>query len=644
MSEDARMEHALNKITNRVLNLFVHLNKMWDELGFGEHIKNTYYDQIYQHFHELSNEMQAECEDRKRVLLEKLTHLVNETGRLSKELGISNSVVGYEDLPVLEMVEKLERKVYDFNVMKEQRLERLQTLLAQEQEICKQLGVQPLGINANLPTDEQLDSFKLYLEKQEAEKNRLQHLFMSTRRSVLEMLDQLNISPCLDFELLVCNDFENFTFTASNMTRLKEFHDDLKNQLEDTKQQAVQKREELIALWKYLDEPLHVGQAFLDQYPGHSVSVLYALNNEIKRCKEKRKENIAKYVGKMRTRLEELWDQCKFSETQRREFYHMYSQTYTDDLLSLHELEVERLQNFYESNKTIFELLTEREHLWEKIKELEQRSKDPERFYNRGGQLLAEEKERKVIQKRLPKIEEQLGVLMKDYENKNGEVFTIDGIPLSDFLAQSWEDFNKEKETLKNTRKQAKDRSTKKTPLSSSKYGAGTSRLTPGKRKFIDVSPASETPKRRNMSSEKRRPAASSSKLKKITVLSKKVLNHSGSKHISQNKSHKKRRSRSVGTDSIATAYAEFQEHLKERGELRSSVLPEQHLQDQNKKPKMKTPVKTPVKPIRKNLTPTTPNGATPKLSQSSRSTPRSRRLLNTPKLVVTQSNLPFIF
>lgn len=30
---------------------------------------------------------------------------------------------------------------------------------------------------------------------------------------------------------------------------------------------------------------------------------------------------------------------------------------------------------------------------------LEQRATDPNRFHNRGGQLLAEEKERKVIQK-----------------------------------------------------------------------------------------------------------------------------------------------------------------------------------------------------------------------------------------------------
>ena len=45
--------------------------------------------------------------------------------------------------------------------------------------------------------------------------------------------------------------------------------------------------------------------------------------------------------------------------------------------------------------RRIFDLLQERETLWEKMKELDQRANDPDRFHNRGGQLLAEEKERK---------------------------------------------------------------------------------------------------------------------------------------------------------------------------------------------------------------------------------------------------------
>lgn len=48
----------------------------------------------------------------------------------------------------------------------------------------------------------------------------------------------------------------------------------------------------------------------------------------------------------------------------------------------------------------IFELVNQRQELWDKMLELENRANDPSRlFHNRGGQLLLEEKERKNIQK-----------------------------------------------------------------------------------------------------------------------------------------------------------------------------------------------------------------------------------------------------
>jgi hypothetical protein len=48
----------------------------------------------------------------------------------------------------------------------------------------------------------------------------------------------------------------------------------------------------------------------------------------------------------------------------------------------------------------IFELAVQRQELWDKMLEMESLARDPNRsFQNRGGQLLLEEKERKIIQK-----------------------------------------------------------------------------------------------------------------------------------------------------------------------------------------------------------------------------------------------------
>ena len=49
--------------------------------------------------------------------------------------------------------------------------------------------------------------------------------------------------------------------------------------------------------------------------------------------------------------------------------------------------------------RKIFELLNEWEIQFEKLKDLDKRANDPDRYHNRGGQLLMEEKERKAAEK-----------------------------------------------------------------------------------------------------------------------------------------------------------------------------------------------------------------------------------------------------
>ncbi len=81
---------------------------------------------------------------------------------------------------------------------------------------------------------------------------------------------------------------------------------------------------------------------------------MFQLNTEIKRCKEKRGQNIANYVNKVRAEIENLWELCKYSELQKRSFTEMKCQTYTDDLLTIHEMEAEKLRKYYDKNRYYF--------------------------------------------------------------------------------------------------------------------------------------------------------------------------------------------------------------------------------------------------------------------------------------------------
>lgn len=649
MADLSDWEPSIQDTVTNLRNTFSRLHKIWQEIGFNEETLTMYCNQALNHVNELMSDMISESEMKKDAVLNNVKELMRQISVLSNELGKDTEINEYVHLPLHEVEKLLNNDLQKLEYYKEQRLAVFRELLAKEKSLCKVLGTQPINIEDKFPSEEELDSFKLYLETQEGEKNRLESIFKEMRRTIVKMMDDLGISPSSSFEHLIYKDQENFVFSSANMSKLRELRDELKHQVDTAKEHVDDVKKDLIALWKYLEQPEHFCQSFLDSYRGCSVATINALEAELERCKEKRKQNIAKYVSQVRSELVKLWDVCKFSKEQRRKFNYFHSQTYTEDLLTLHELEVKRLQEFYEANRSIFDLLEERDNLWTKMKELFQRANNPDRFYNRGGQLLMEEKERKTIQKKLPKIEEQLRGLIDAYEQVHGEVFTINGMSVEELLKESWQNLNQEKETIKKARKEAKDKSIKKITLSASRRNAtsstkktptllSTRRHTPlssSKRKLLFSPSPNTSAKRRNVS-------VSGSKVRRSGGKVSKTVSKSGYKAAVRDQKENSVSQSSTGVD---TTYNQFKEHLEDKRELRSSLLPEQVLANANKS-RMKARERTPVKPLRKNLAvSTTPTGSTPKLSQSqSHKSPRSPRTVPSSRLAAVKTPLPIIF
>ncbi|XP_015179378.1 PREDICTED: protein regulator of cytokinesis 1-like [Polistes dominula] len=260
------------------------------------------------------------------------------------------------------------------------------------------------------------------------------------------------------------------------------------------------------------------------------------------------------------------------------------------------------------------------------MKELEYRANNPDRLKNRGGQLLAEEKERKVIQRKLPKIESQLHHLVEEYETRHGETFYVNGVSLEEFLAQSYGHRNIEKECQKNPRKEIKDKSANKTSVTKLTPTASTSRhLTPlctsSNRKLFFGSTPKSSGKRRNVGNNKVHSVTYALKIRKSGNISKRAL----SENKKRRSVKKESRSQSQNATTIDMTYGQFQEHLKDREECRSSLLTNQSL---STKSVFKTPNRTHVKPFRRKLyNVNASSNATSKLLQSTRDSPRSPRI-----------------
>lgn len=612
------------------------LQKIWEDIGCNKDTRTMYYDQAHNHITDLLNDMVAESQTKKQLLVDSIESLLKQTTLLYTELHLNVVPNTYDEMPLNKVEQLLRADLQNLEHIKKERMLIFKELLARELDIATKLGAKRLSICTDiLPTEEELDNFRLYLQKQENEKNRLENVFMEMRCSIIKMMNDLDIAPSSSFEHLVCENPQDFVLNTSNMTKLRDFKDQLRTRVEETKEHVEKMKEDLLMLWKYLDEP-ETCYSFLEKYSGYSAVTVNALNAEIRRCKEKKKENIQKYVMQLRFQLVNLWDLCKYCEADRNLFAAFHSNTFTEDLLTLHEIELEKSQKFYNDNRVIFELLEQRENLLEKAKELIQRETNPDRFHNRGGQLLTEEKERKIIQKKLPKMEEELKRLVEEYEKKNNCTFTIYGISLENILTGSREDIIHEKQSVRKGKREVRDKSMKKSPLNSSKKTPGMSYLSIhkspalglSKRKLFSPSPNTSA-KRRNKNSDKIKPTVVvGSKIRRSGKMAK--LNQKGSKN--------RRSSLSANNSMMDTTYNQFQGHMTNREELHSSVIPEQVLKNANKT-LIKTPVRTPAKPLRKNLTTVT----TP-AHNSARKSPHSPRITNTPKLATAQSKLPLIF
>lgn len=237
------------------------------------------------------------------------------------------------------------------------------------------------------------------------------------------------------------------------MGKLQHLHEQFSQQYEEMKYQIDVKRKKVESLWSYLSIDVAHRNKFA-KYTEYNQNTYSAFSQELERCEQIKRENIKQIIEKVREEINDYWEKCLKSEQERKRFEPFTSKKYTEDLLDLHEMELQDLRNFYEENLDIFEMYKERNELWAKMKSLEEKASDPNRYNNRGGQLLKEEKERRMITTNLPKIETKLLDLVKKYDDMHKRPFTILGEKVQTIIDRDYE-LKKQEKMVKSTKKAA---------------------------------------------------------------------------------------------------------------------------------------------------------------------------------------------
>lgn len=470
MSQYEEEKQAMQLLTQKYVDK---LTGIWEQIFHPDTCRENL-RKLVDHATYFYGELVDESLSRKTFIENEINDLKKEAENLKRLLKTDVQLPSYEsnNVPLLIVQSELDKSLEDLREQLRLRKEQICELLLEQEALCEELGEPPRALLADpLPTAEEIEDFRKHLESLRDERVERMNKVNNMRREIKNFLQTLDLKVNTEHEDRLLNQ-RQIKMNKETFEGLKRMHDLYGGQVKELRDTIEGMRTKLDTLWDRLKTSPNTRNKFnrYNDYNQHTYDVFYS---ELQRCETLKSQNIKLFVQQIRDEITKWWDKTLKSEVQRSRFSNFNSTCYTDDLLVLHEMELEDLKLYYETNKQIFELYADRNILWDRMNALEAKASEPGRYNNRGGQLLKEEKERKTIATKLPKIEQQICELVRQYEEREHAPFLVYGENIIDVMAAQWDQKRREKELLQSARKNGgkpttatKTNSTMKTPLS----------------------------------------------------------------------------------------------------------------------------------------------------------------------------------
>ncbi|XP_073320669.1 protein regulator of cytokinesis 1b [Pagrus major] len=457
-----------------------HLKDIWEEIGIPEDQRLQRCNVVKNHIRSLLDMMVKEEESLRKRLLSSIQTCRVEMEKLYLELQLP---VFEEEtgITMLQQEKNIRTQVEALMKEKTNRMQQLKALLEQDQDLCDILCSMPYGIAPDsVPTPEQLENFREHINNQNAEKVKRRAEFMELKKQIILYMDELDQIPETSFEKdVICEDEDTFCLSRENITSLKLLICQLEERKTENEAMCESHREKIQRLWDRLQVPQEEREAFNEHMVTSRKRNLDALQAEVQRLEELKLLNIHNVTDAIRSEIAVFWEKCFYSIDQRQDFAPYFSEDFTEDLLSLHDAEIQRLKQHYEDHRELFDGVHQWEESWTRFLELEKKATDPTRFTNRGGNLLKEEKQRSELHKSLPKLEKKLKAQIDAWEAEQGREFLINSQKFLQYVEDQWELHRIEKEKEKQERQLKKNKQTEEDML------YGTAVRTPTKRRFL---------------------------------------------------------------------------------------------------------------------------------------------------------------
>ncbi|XP_031632190.1 protein regulator of cytokinesis 1-like isoform X2 [Contarinia nasturtii] len=448
---NATTHEFLTELIPKLDNVFDKKRSLFYLESMSENLK-LFYKDVFTELENKQNEVSKEIEELHIEALE-LKRKLN----IDFEFNLDRS----DKMPLMVYRDKLDMDLNEMREKYHEKMNKIENFMKTQHQLCLELNenIRELSVDP-LASDSEIHEVENYLIELKSEKTR--------RLNEIECLQNEIHTLCNELGTDISDLFQPIP-TMENINYLKTKRDDYQKKQTEVMRECEELLQKLEILWECLEAPFSIRSKFRNIAEQSKISSVSDLNRELKECKAARQENIKFFIEKLRSKLIEQWDKIYKSQEERENFEFLRSDTYTEDLLMLHQMELEECIKFYNENKNIFELFIARNQWWEKKKALEAKQNEPNRYNNRGGQLLKEEKERKQTDIEIPKIEKRIKALAEEYRRQNNRDFLINGSCVIQLMEQDWETYRDSKELQKSARKAvatpAKVGMTPKTPL-----------------------------------------------------------------------------------------------------------------------------------------------------------------------------------
>ncbi|KAH9513253.1 carboxypeptidase C prc1 [Bulinus truncatus] len=484
-----QLRYALNKVTDNAVQALCHI---WDTMGIDDNQKITRGDIAVTHVKNLMQDMVKEEELLRNKLERAIEDCTQKLSVLCEELSLP-----FVKLPgSLTMVQRekiLRSKVEIMSKEKNDRLAKYKDLHALDQKLCSLMHTTAYYIPPGLvPSLEQLKEMEIHVNNMKTEKEKRYGEFVATKSKIVELYHALEIDPDTSFGRdLICEDDDSFDLSTQNLDSLRNLHEKLLKEDSQMKKDAEDLRDKLRSLWNRLETPDIDREEFELQNEGHGCKVIANLKAQIAACEKQKLQNLQRFIAGIRNELSSWWKKCYISKEQQDKFTAFNIDDCSEVILETHEKELEKIKQYYNSNRVIMELIARREELFKNMVEFEEKASDPNRFFNdRGGKLLQEEKARKKIMKELPKVEEEVNEAINKWQKDHNKEFLVHGKLFPEYIELQWKEFHLKKEQQKQSRQKASAKQTQDEML----YGSKCASQTPNKRRVPPISTPMRTP------------------------------------------------------------------------------------------------------------------------------------------------------